>query len=108
VGPADGGLYFTDPFYKRPYWQRGPAEQEVQAVYYLAPDHKTLTRVAADLQQPNGLIGTPDGKTLYVADIGANKTFAYDIRPNGALANKRLFCSLGSDGMTLDRAATCT
>src|SRR5262245_10526401 len=98
----DGGAYFTDPFYKRNYWKRGPAEQDVQAVYYLAPDHKALTRVADDLQQPNGLIGTPDGKTLYVADIRANKTYAYDVQPDGTLANKRLFCELGSDGMTID------
>jgi gluconolactonase len=98
----DGGVYFTDPFYKRNYWQRGPAEQDVQGVYYLAPDGKALTRVAADLQQPNGVIGTPDGKTLYVADIRARKTYAYDVQPDGALANKRLFCEMGSDGLTLD------
>ena len=55
-----------------------------------------------DLKQPNGVIGTPDGKTLYVADIGAKKTYAYDIRPDGTLANKQLFCELGSDGMTID------
>ncbi|MEI8375143.1 MAG: SMP-30/gluconolactonase/LRE family protein [Planctomycetota bacterium] len=98
----DGGLYFTDPYYKRPYWKRGPKQQDVEAVYYLTPDHKTLTRVVADLAQPNGIIGTPDGKTLYVADIGDNKTYAYDIQANGTLAGKRLFCKLGSDGMTID------
>jgi gluconolactonase len=100
----DQGLYFTDPFYKRPYWKRGPMQQDRQAVYYLAPDRKKLVRVIDDLKQPNGIIGTPDGKTLYVADIAANRTYAYDIRPDGALANKRLFCKLGSDGMTLDSA----
>ena len=98
----DGGIYFTDPFYKRSYWSRGPSEQDGQHVYYLAPDHKTLVRVAADLEQPNGIIGTPDGKTLYVADIRAKKTYAYDIQPDGALSNKRLFCEMGSDGMTID------
>jgi gluconolactonase len=98
----DGGLYFSDPFYKRPYWKRGPVEQDGKHVYYLAPDGKTLTRVTTDLQQPNGVIGTPDGKTLYVADIGAKKTYAYDIQPDGTLTNKRLFCEAGSDGMTLD------
>ena len=100
----DGGAYFTDPYYKRDYWKRGPKEQDKEAVYYLAPDHKTLTRVADDLQQPNGIIGTPDGKTLYVADIRGNKTYAYDIQDDGALKNKRLFCMLGSDGMTIDSA----
>ena len=98
----DDGIYFTDPFYKRPYWKRGPQAQDPQCVYYLAPDHKRLIRVADDLQQPNGVIGTPDGKTLYVADIRAKKTYAYTIRADGALADKRLFCELGSDGMTID------
>ncbi len=55
-----------------------------------------------DFKQPNGIIGTPDGKTLYVADIVAGKTYAYQIRPDGSLAGKRLFCRLGSDGMTID------
>jgi len=98
----DGGLYFTDPFYKRSYWKRGPKEQTVEAVYYLSPDHHKLVRVVEDMKQPNGIIGTPDGKVLYVADIGAGRTYAYDIQPDGTLANKRLFCKLGSDGMTLD------
>jgi len=98
----DGGLYFTDPFYKRPYWKRGPKEQDGECVYFLSADGKTLRRVADDLVQPNGIIGTPDGKTLYVADIRAGKTYAYTIRPDGALTDKRLFCELGSDGMTID------
>ena len=98
----DGGLYFTDPFYKRDYWKRGPIEQDGQHVYYLSPDRKQLTRVTTDLKQPNGITGTPDGKTLYVADIGAGKTYSYDIQSEGSLSNKKLFCSMGSDGVTLD------
>ena len=42
----DGGLYFTDPFYKRPYWNRGPVEQQGQCVYYRSADGQTLPRVA--------------------------------------------------------------
>lgn len=99
----DGGVYFSDPFYKRQYWNRGPQEQDGQCVYYLGADRKKLVRVADDLQQPNGLIGTPDGKILYIADIRAKKTYAYNVQPNGTLAGKRLFCELGSDGMTIDR-----
>jgi gluconolactonase len=98
----DGGVYFTDPFYKRDYWKRGPMEQDLQGVYYLPPDHKGLVRVAADLKQPNGIIGTADGKRLYVADIGANKTYEYNVGRDGSLSGKRLFCELGSDGMTID------
>jgi gluconolactonase len=106
-GPNDvwirpgGGLYFTDPYYKRPYWKRGPKEME-ECVYYLAPDDKTLTRVIDDLAQPNGIIGTPDGQLLYVADIKAGKTYRYRIQKDGSLKEKTLFCELGSDGMTID------
>ena len=98
----DGGVYFSDPYFKRSYWKRGPMEQDQQAVYFLAADGKTLTRVTTDLRQPNGLIGTADGKTLYITDPGQNKTFVYDIQPDGSLEKKRLFCELGADGMTLD------
>jgi gluconolactonase len=96
-----GGLYFTDPYYKRSYWKRGPKEM-AECVYFLAPDNKTLTRVIDDLKQPNGIIGKPDGKLLYVADLGAGKTYRYRIQPDGSLTQKTLFCELGSDGMTID------
>lgn len=98
----DGGLYLTDPFYARDYWHRGPIEQECQGVYYLPPGKTELTLVASDLEKPNGIIGTPDGKTLYVADIQGKKTYAYEIQKDGSISHKRLFCELGSDGMTID------
>jgi gluconolactonase len=97
----DGGAYFTDPFYKRPYWNRGPAEQGGQHVYFVSANG-AVSRVVADLKQPNGIIGTPDGKTLYVADIADKKTYAYDIQADGSLKNGRVFCAQGSDGLTLD------
>jgi len=102
IAPNDG-IYFTDPLYKRSYWTRDPAmQQDGQHVYYLTPDRKNLIRVTTDLVQPNGIIGTPDGKLLYVADIGAKKTYIYHINEDGTLSNKKLFCSMGSDGMTID------
>ena len=100
----DGGVYFTDPFYQRDYWKRGPTEQECQGVYYLAPSATQSVRVVNDLEQPNGLIGTPDGETLYVSDIRAGKTWKYKVAEGGGLADKTLFCELGSDGMTIDDA----
>jgi gluconolactonase len=102
VNPKTGGMYITDPWYKRDYWKRGPQEQDGHHVYYLAPDRKTLTRVTADLTQPNGIIGTPDGKILYVSDIDAHKTYSYTIQSDGSLTDKKLFCEAGSDGMTID------
>ena len=110
-GPNDvwvrpsGGLYFTDPLYPRPYWEgiRGKEmQQDGQHVYFLSEDRTELFRVTQDLTQPNGIIGTPDGKILYVADIGASKTWKYDIQDDGYLTNKTLFCEMGSDGMTID------
>ena len=98
----DGGLYFTDPFFKREYWKRGTSEQDAQGVYYLGPERKKLIRVADDLILPNGIIGTPDGKILYVADLGGQKTYRYSIQQDGTLSDKTLFCEQGSDGMTID------
>jgi gluconolactonase len=102
VAPDDS-LFFTDPLYPRSYWTRSKEMlQDGQHVYFLSADRKILKRVATDFKQPNGIIGSPDGKNLYISDIGAGKTFVYDIGKNGELANKRLFCELGSDGMTRD------
>ena len=101
----DGGIYFTDPFYKRPYWEnRDQPEQEKQRVFHLPEGAKAPVIADENVVQPNGIIGTPDGKTLFVADIGAKKTYRYDIAADGALTNRELFCEMGSDGMTLDTA----
>jgi gluconolactonase len=99
---AEGGIYFTDPFYKRSWWDHDTMPQTVQAVYYLKPDHKTIIRLLDDLQQPNGIVGSPDGKTLFIADIRAGKTWSYSIENDGTLSDKKLFCEMGSDGMTID------
>ena len=107
-GPNDvwvhlrGGLYFTDPFYQRPWWKHDQMPQDGQHVYYLPADRKQLRRVTDDLVQPNGIIGAPDGTALYVADIRDKKTYRYKIEADGTLSGKTLFCELGSDGMTLD------
>lgn len=98
--PSDG-VYITDPYYARSYWKRGPKEIP-ECVYYLAPGEKALRRVIDDFKQPNGIIGTPDGKLLYVSDIAGHKTYRYTIQPDGSLTGKKLFCELGSDGMTID------
>ena len=98
----DGALYFTDPFYKRSWWSHDTMPQDGQHVYFLSADRRRLVRVVDDLQQPNGIIGTPDGKVLFVADIEAGKTYRYDIASDGGLIGKMLAANHGSDGMTLD------
>lgn len=107
-GPNDvwvapnGDMFITDPFYKRTWWDHDTMALDSQEVFYLSADHKTLRRVTEDLMQPNGITGAPDGKKLFVSDIGASRTYSYDIQPDGSLANKKLFCTMGSDGMTMD------
>lgn len=101
VQPTTGRIYFTDPYYQRKWWNRGPKENP-ETVYFYSPDDKKLVRIIDDMTQPNGIIGTPDGKRLYVADIRGRKTFVYDIKDDGTLDNKQLFVELGSDGMTID------
>jgi gluconolactonase len=107
-GPNDlwitpkGGIYFTDPFYPRDYWEHKKPEQEKQSVYFLAKGAKTPVLVDDNLKQPNGIVGTPDGKHLFVADIRDQKTYKYDISKDGTLTNRQLFVAQGSDGITLD------
>ncbi len=106
VNPLSGGIYFTDPLYARPYWRHRDDKIQLtgEHVYYISPDRSRVQRVETELKKPNGIVGTPDGKTLYIADIGENKTYSYDIAPDGTLYGKQFFCPLGSDGMTIDAA----
>lgn len=107
-GPNDvwvapnGGIYITDPYYQRDYWARKKPDLASQDVYYLPKGSHTPVIVIGDMKQPNGIVGTPDGKYLYIADIASNKTYKYTIQPDGKLTDKQLFCESGSDGMTLD------
>lgn len=99
---AKGGIYFTDPYYEREYWEDPKPVQHEQNVYYLPYGATEPIVVADDLVKPNGIIGTPDGKNLFVADIGDNKIFKYEIKTDGYITAKSLFVPMGSDGMALD------
>lgn len=107
-GPNDlwvhpnGSIYFTDPYYQRSYWTRKTPDLKGQNVYCLTKGKGEAVPVIENLNQPNGIIGTPDGKRLYVADIGNKKTFRYTIREDGLLSEETLFTTMGSDGMTID------
>jgi gluconolactonase len=99
---AKGGIFFTDPYYQRPYWERKKPDLSNQSVYYLPKGSKTAILLDSNFVRPNGIIGSADGKNLFVADIGDKKTYKYDIGKKGELSNRRLFTDMGSDGMTLD------
>jgi len=54
------------------------------------------------LVQPNGIIGDSKRRLVFVADIRDSKTYQYTIANDGSLIDRKLFCSMGSDGMTID------
>ena len=95
---AKGGVYFSDPNYGNK-----ELSQDGMHVYYIQPGGGDVVRVADGFKTPNGLIGTPDGSTLYIADIGDGKIYRYAIQEDGTLKDRKLFCESGSDGMTLDQ-----
>ncbi|WP_419868225.1 SMP-30/gluconolactonase/LRE family protein [Chryseobacterium sp. CT-SW4] len=106
-GPNDlwvdkhGGIYFTDPLYERDYWVDFKQEIPHKSLYYRNKEGE-VTKIET-FMQPNGIIGSEKFKKLYVSDIDAGKTYVYDILSEGKLSEKKLFCEMGSDGMTLDK-----
>jgi gluconolactonase len=107
-GPNDlwvdkkGGIYFTDPYYQRDYWTRTKSELDGQKVYYL-PNNAMQPQIADEtLIKPNGIVGTPDGNYLYVADIDGNKIYKFNIDTDGSLDSRQVFAKQGADGITLD------
>ena len=99
---AAGGIYFTDPYFQRPYWDRTHSDLDGEKVYYL-PKGKKVPVVAADnIVKPNGIVGTPDGKYLYVVDAGASKIYKYRISGAGHLTDTAVFVEKRADGIVLD------
>jgi len=116
VFSSKGDLYFTDPAYGLPKTFDDPArELSWTGVYRLSPDGK-LSLLVQDLKAPNGIALSPDEKTLYVAQSFAERAvvMAYDLRPEGTVANGRVFFDMTPwmktkgpglpDGIKVDRA----
>ena len=68
----------------------------------VAPDG-TYRRVAGDIEFPNGMVVTPDGSTLVVAESFAGRLSAFDIQHDGALTDRRVWAQgQGPDGICID------
>lgn len=112
----DGSIYFSDPRYVGP--ER--IELDHQSVFRYVPDTGKVQRVTMDIEKPNGLNVSPDGRTLYVAETNNGSTGqdpeakpkqgrmtlnAFEITETGALQNKRVLVDfgdqLGIDGMAV-------
>lgn len=125
VVDAKGGIYFTDPQFTPDVHKNQPG----RSVYYLSPEGDVIRVIEPDaFAMPNGVLLSPDGKTLYINNtyddevwwnVNSDKDnfiWAYDVRPDGTLANGRRFAELfltpevldrqgrsaGADGMAID------
>ena len=99
---SNSTMYFTDPYYQRKWWEHKTRPQNKQSVYRVDRDGANVTLVDDSLVQPNGIVGDWERRLLFVADIGDSKTYQYTIANDGTLVDRKLFCSSGSDGMTID------
>ena len=118
LGPNDlvadrkGGVYFTDP---GGYPPAGQYLTEIPSVYYLKPDGSVI-KIADDIPRPNGIILSPDEKTLYVSNTLGAFVIAFDVQPDGSVRNERNFARMagiamtnrgvrsGADGIAVDEA----
>ncbi len=97
-----GGVYFTD----------------TQGIYYLPPGGR-VTRIIDEVPRPNGVVLSPDEKTLYVHNKDGVYMLAFDVAPDGTISNRRNFARYksvripghkdpswdednGADGMAVD------
>lgn len=119
IHPA-GWAYFTDPRYVG----HEPLELDHMSVFRYDPETKTVERATTDISKPNGVVVSPDGKTLYVAETdnglsGLEKDppknpqkrmtlNAFPIKDDGSLGKKKVLADFGGketgiDGMTVDQ-----
>lgn len=115
-----GWVYFTDPRYVG----TEPLELDHMSVFRYDPKSKTVERVTTDISKPNGVVVSPDGKTLYVAETNNGATGleknppekpkkrmtlnAFPIHKDGSLGKKKILVDFGGketgiDGMTVDQ-----
>jgi gluconolactonase len=99
-----GRVYFTDPRYVG----GDPREIDTESVYRIDPDG-TVTQIITDVEKPNGIILSPDMKTLYLADNnpkGNRHLLAFELKADGTVGPKKVLHDFGKgrgiDGMAID------
>ena len=110
VVKSDGSIYFSDPPYglTEEFGRLDVQELPFQGVYRISPDGESLTLLVDDFEKPNGLAFSPDESLLYIDDTDLSHVRVFDVDPDGAISNGRLFAELkgdepGSvDGMKVD------
>ena len=127
ITDSKGGIYFTDP----QFTMEAVKFQPGRAVYYVSPDGSKVTRIVEpnEFAMPNGILLSPDGKTLYINNCyddeswfpvnseKENFVWAYDVNEDGTITNGRQFAKLflvdnvlerkgkssSADGMAIDK-----
>ena len=115
VVKSNGDVYFTDPPYGLPSQDHASRELDFCGVYRVSIADRSVTLLTKELERPNGLAFSPDEKTLYVNQSGAEGLImAYPVLGDGTLGTGRLFYDVrpmmkagllkGSlDGLKVDR-----
>lgn len=112
VSPVDGSVWFTDPIFGIVGYyegEKGAQEQDVQGVYRIDAVTGDIKLVLKDLNAPNGLAFSKDGKQLFVVDVRSKPTrtiLRYDVQADGTLLNKTVHFAADKDaaldGITVD------
>jgi gluconolactonase len=94
---SKGRVYFSDPRYVGDE----PRELDFEAVFRVDPDG-AVTRLDTSAKKPNGLVVSPDEKTLYVADNGSARRvlLALDLAADGTTSNPRVIHDFGAGAST--------
>ena len=113
VVAKNGGVYFSEPGPNAVPGQQPTTPPLAPAVYYVSPGGKVL-RVAEGIERPNGVMLSPDEKTLYVNNTNGEYVLAFEVKADGALGTRRNFAKYskvttspagvtsGADGLAID------
>jgi gluconolactonase len=112
---SNGDIYFTDPPYGlEKNWDDPARELDFCGVYRIGASDGKLTLLTKEMTRPNGIVFSPDEKTLYVANSDPKIAvwMAFDVKTDGTLGKGRVFFDATSwvgtkkglpDGMKVDQ-----
>jgi gluconolactonase len=116
IAAPDGALYFTDPPFGLPQQDKDPLREiAYTGVFRRAPDGQVTAEIT-DVARANGLVLSPDNKTLYISNADSLRPviLAYEVGKNGKLGKSRTFFDMAAlpktrfkevpDGLKVDRA----